>query len=310
MSPAVLDAYVRQYIASQPTPEVTFTWQGGEPTLLGVEFFQEVVRLQRKYADGRRVSNAIQTNGTLLDDAWCAFLTDHGFLVGLSVDGPEEFHDANRPDKGGHPSFRKVMRGLECLKKHGTEFNTLTVVSRRQRRAPAGGLPFPPGDRIPFPPVHPAGRAEARRRGAPPGPGPGHPSRTGGRGGNATCDPRERGSPRLRRLHARRVRHVGAQRRGPRVRAALRRHPGRVDGDGAAPVRLRRDVRQRPGPGARRRPVLLRPLRLPRLQARQHPGHPVGGARGPGHPGRLRPGEEGHAPPVLPGVRGALPVQR
>jgi uncharacterized protein len=136
MTPAVLGAYIRQYIASQPAPEVTFTWQGGEPTLLGVDFFREVVRLQQKYAEGRKVSNAIQTNGTLLDDAWCAFFAEHGFLVGLSVDGPEELHDANRPDKGGHPSFRKVMRGLECLKKHGTDFNTLTVVSRRNAGHP------------------------------------------------------------------------------------------------------------------------------------------------------------------------------
>jgi uncharacterized protein len=136
MSPEVLEAYVRQYIASQPGGEVTFTWQGGEPTLAGLDFFREVVRLQARHADGRKIANAIQTNGTLLDDAWCAFLTEHGFLVGLSVDGPREIHDANRPDKGGHPSFDKVMRGLGLLRKHGTEFNTLTVVSRRNARRP------------------------------------------------------------------------------------------------------------------------------------------------------------------------------
>jgi len=136
MSPLVLEAFVRQYIAFQPGPEVTFTWQGGEPTLLGVDFFREVVRLQREHADGRKVSNAIQTNGTLLDDAWCAFFTEHGFLVGLSIDGPEELHDAYRRDKGGHPSFEQVMRGVGYLRKHDTDFNTLTVVNRLNARRP------------------------------------------------------------------------------------------------------------------------------------------------------------------------------
>ena len=119
MSGEVLEAFVRQYISAQDVPEVNFAWQGGEPTLLGLEFFQEVVRLQKKYADGKRISNAVQTNGTVLDDAWCEFFTDHRFLIGLSVDGPQELHDAYRVDKGGKPSFHKVMRGLEFLKKHG-----------------------------------------------------------------------------------------------------------------------------------------------------------------------------------------------
>ncbi|NJD20894.1 MAG: anaerobic sulfatase maturase [Gemmatimonadetes bacterium] len=129
MSPAVLEAFVRQHIAAQPGPDVAFTWQGGEPTLLGLDFFREVVRLPREHAGGRTLTNALQTNGTLLDDAWCAFLAEEGFLVGLSLDGPRGLHDALRPDKGGHATFDKVMRGLECLKKNGTLFNTLTVVS-------------------------------------------------------------------------------------------------------------------------------------------------------------------------------------
>ncbi len=129
MSPAVLEAFVRQHIAAQPGPEVAFTWQGGEPTLLGLDFFRQVVRLQREHAGARRVTNALQTNGTLLDDAWCAFLAEEGFLVGLSLDGPKRLHDAVRPDKGGHATFDKVLRGLALLRKHGTPFNTLTVVS-------------------------------------------------------------------------------------------------------------------------------------------------------------------------------------
>ena len=136
MAPAVLDAFVTQYLASQPGPEVTFTWQGGEPTLLGLEFFREVVRLQRERAGGRKISNAIQTNGTLLDDAWCAFFAEHRFLVGLSFDGPEPLHNEVRPDRGGHATFAKVLRGLELLKKHGADFNTLTVVSSANAARP------------------------------------------------------------------------------------------------------------------------------------------------------------------------------
>lgn len=136
MPPDVLEAFVSQYIASQPTPEVAFAWQGGEPTLLGVEFFREVVRLQREHSGGKTITNALQTNGTLLDDEWCEFLSEAGFLVGLSIDGPEALHDAYRVDKGGRPSFRKVMRGLDCLKKHGAEFNTLTVVNRLNSERP------------------------------------------------------------------------------------------------------------------------------------------------------------------------------
>jgi uncharacterized protein len=136
MPPEVLEAYIRDYIASQPTLDIQFAWQGGEPTLLGLDFFREVVRLQAEHAGKKRVSNAIQTNGTLLDDEWCAFLTEYGFLVGLSIDGPEELHDAYRVDKGGKPTFQKVMRGLEFLEKHRTEFNTLTVVNRLNAEQP------------------------------------------------------------------------------------------------------------------------------------------------------------------------------
>jgi uncharacterized protein len=130
MSDDVLEAYIRQYIQSQPAEHVSFAWQGGEPTLLGVPFFERVVELQRKYAGNKIIDNAFQTNGTLLDDAWGEFLARNKFLIGLSVDGPEEIHDAYRVDKGGQPTFARVMRGLSILKKHGVEFNTLTVINR------------------------------------------------------------------------------------------------------------------------------------------------------------------------------------
>jgi len=128
MSDAVLEAFVRDYIAAQDVPEVQFVWQGGEPTLLGIDFFRKVLELEKKYADGKKIENALQTNGTLLNDEWAAFLADNAFLVGLSLDGPRELHDARRPLRSGAPSFELVMRGLECLKRHGAEFNTLTVV--------------------------------------------------------------------------------------------------------------------------------------------------------------------------------------
>ncbi len=130
MPEPVLEEYIRQYIASQNTPEVSFAWQGGEPTLLGVDYFRKVVELQRKYAGGKPIHNALQTNGTLLDDEWAEFFAKEKFLIGLSIDGPRELHDKYRVDKKQQPSFDDVMRGINLLKKHGAEFNTLTVVNR------------------------------------------------------------------------------------------------------------------------------------------------------------------------------------
>jgi uncharacterized protein len=129
MSDALLEEYTRQYIEAQPVPEMTFAWQGGEPTLMGLDFFQRAIGLQQKYRrPGMRIHNALQTNGVTLDDEWCGFLREHNFLVGISLDGPRELHDAYRLDKGGQPTFDRVMVGLELLKKHGVEFNFLTTV--------------------------------------------------------------------------------------------------------------------------------------------------------------------------------------
>ncbi|MEK7767023.1 MAG: anaerobic sulfatase maturase [bacterium] len=137
MTDATLEAYVRQYIEGQDAAEITFAWQGGEPTLMGLEFFRRAVALQRRYCpSGKTVKNAFQTNGTLLDDAWGSFLKSEGFLVGLSIDGPRELLDLYRVDKGGKPTFDSVMRGLVVLKRHGVEFNTLTVVHRENAKRP------------------------------------------------------------------------------------------------------------------------------------------------------------------------------
>jgi uncharacterized protein len=136
MSEELLESYIRQYIEAQDAQEVSFAWQGGEPTLMGVAFFRRVVELQRQHAGGKRITNALQTNGTLLDDEWCEFLAANDFLIGLSIDGPRELHDRYRVDKRGAPSFDNVMGGLGFLKKHGVEFNTLTVVNRANSRHP------------------------------------------------------------------------------------------------------------------------------------------------------------------------------
>ena len=136
MPDAVLDTYVRSYIEAQDTPVVSFAWQGGEPTLLGVEFFEKAVRCQSRYANGRRIENAFQTNGVLLDDSWGEFLKQHDFLVGLSIDGPREMHDAYRVDKGGGATFDRVLRGLRVLQAHEVRFNTLTVVHRMNSEHP------------------------------------------------------------------------------------------------------------------------------------------------------------------------------
>lgn len=136
MSDEVLETYIRQYIAHQSIPEINFAWQGGEPTLLGVNFFRKVVALQKKYADGRPVSNALQTNGTLLDDEWAGFFAENNFLIGLSIDGPARLHDAYRVDKKGGATYERVLAGLRVLKKHRVEFNTLTVVNRINSKKP------------------------------------------------------------------------------------------------------------------------------------------------------------------------------
>lgn len=137
MSDEVLERYIRDYIASQPTAEITFAWQGGEPTLLGVDYFRKVVSLQQWYLpEGKRIHNAFQTNGTLLNQEWAEFFAEHHFLVGLSVDGPRELHDRYRVDKGGKPTFDKVVAAAELLKRHNVEFNTLTVVNRANGKQP------------------------------------------------------------------------------------------------------------------------------------------------------------------------------
>ncbi len=133
----VLERFVRDYIASVTGDEVVFSWQGGEPTLMGLDFFRKVVALQRKHAkSGQRIENDLQTNGTLLDEDWARFLKEHRFLVGLSIDGPRDIHDHYRITKRGEPTFDKVCAAAKMLRRFGVQFNTLTCVNRYNASRP------------------------------------------------------------------------------------------------------------------------------------------------------------------------------
>ena len=131
MADDMLDTYIRQLLEAHQTREVQVAWQGGEPTLMGLDFFRRSIDIVEKYRKpGMAVTYSIQTNGTLIDDAWAAFFKQHDFLIGISIDGPAAMHDAYRVDKGGQPTFDKVMRGLGVLQRYGVEYNTLTTLHR------------------------------------------------------------------------------------------------------------------------------------------------------------------------------------
>ena len=130
MSPPLLERFIRQYIAAQSGDTVVFTWQGGEPTLAGLEFFRHALALQHEHAGGKRICNDLQTNGLLLDDAWCEFLRANDFLVGLSIDGPADVHDAHRRDRTGRPTHADVVAAARRLEAHGVPYNALAVVHR------------------------------------------------------------------------------------------------------------------------------------------------------------------------------------
>lgn len=129
MSDSLLEKFIEEYINSQTMPQVLFTWHGGETLMRPLSFYQKVIELQKKYANGRTIDNCIQTNGTLLNDEWCEFFHDNHWLVGISIDGPQEFHDEYRKNKQGKPSFMKVMQGVHLLNKHQVEWNAMAVVN-------------------------------------------------------------------------------------------------------------------------------------------------------------------------------------
>lgn len=125
----LLEEFVKQYIGAQTSPNVLFTWHGGETLMRPLSFYKKAMQLQQRYAGDRTVDNCIQTNGTLLTDEWCEFFAENGWLVGVSIDGPQEFHDEFRRTRAGKPSFREVMKGIDLLKKHGVEWNAMAVVN-------------------------------------------------------------------------------------------------------------------------------------------------------------------------------------
>jgi len=137
MTDDVLETYVRQYIEAQPTNEVVFAFQGGEPTLMGLHFFEKVVAYQKQYKRrGMTIQNTLQTNGTLLNDEWAIFLKQHNFLVGISLDGPPKLHDKYRFDKQGRPSHEQVVRGIRYLQAHQVDYNILCVVNEHNAQKP------------------------------------------------------------------------------------------------------------------------------------------------------------------------------
>ena len=142
MKEEVLEQLIRDYIASQPQERVEFIWHGGEPTMLGLDYFRRVLDLQARYAEGKQIANVLQTNGTLIDDRWAEFLAEHGFLCGLSIDGPEKFHDRHRRFADGRGSWQKAVECARLFVKHGVEFNTMSVVNASNSREPVAVYEF------------------------------------------------------------------------------------------------------------------------------------------------------------------------
>ena len=142
LSEELLERFIAQYMACQTMGEVLFTWHGGEPLMRPLSFYQKALALQRKYAQGRQVANCLQTNGTLLTDEWCRFFRENNFLIGLSIDGPQVIHDHYRRNKQGLPSYYKVRKGIDLLKKHGVEYNAMAVVNDRNVTDPVGFYRF------------------------------------------------------------------------------------------------------------------------------------------------------------------------
>ncbi|MCK5851559.1 anaerobic sulfatase maturase [bacterium] len=130
MTDETLEIFIKNNIETNPAQEINFAWQGGEPTLMGIDFFKKAVELQKQYSDGRKISNAFQTNGIVFDDEWCEFLAENHFLVGISIDGPPEINDAFRVDREGKPTTEIVLRSIEKMKKAGVTFNSLSCVNR------------------------------------------------------------------------------------------------------------------------------------------------------------------------------------
>ena len=285
MADELLEQYIRQLIEAHRIPHVTIAWQGGEPTMMGVDFFRRATAYVEKHRrPGMTVEYTIQTNGTLIDDELAAFFKEHDYLVGISIDGPPAMHDAYRVDRGGAPTFERVRRGLERLQAHGVEYNTLTTLHRANADHPVEVYRFlrdecgsrfmqfiPIIERLPAPridvPLAELGLAPglaqagavdlvARPAALPPGGEPRH---------------RPLGHRRAVRLvPRRRLRGVGPPRHRRGLRPDVRRRARQLARRAADAVHPLRDLRHRARPGAQRRPLLVRPLRRGGVPARQH----------------------------------------
>ena len=252
------EAYISQLLAAQRgVDEVVVAFQGGEPTLMGIDFFRRTLELERRFAaPGQRILNTMQTNATLLDDEWCAFLAENDFLVGVSIDGPRQMHDAYRVDKGGKPTFDRVVRGLDALKRHGVEWNALTTVNSANAGHGLEVYRFLRDDLgatfVQLIPIVERVTAELLPAG---GVGLGHPLRRPAAlpaGGRPRHAPHGRGGG-IRPVPRRRLRGVGPARRRRRVRVDVRHRARALDGHGPGRVvRPRPHLRGRGGPRAQR----------------------------------------------------------
>ena len=315
MAADLQETYIRQLLeAHARAQEVVVAWQGGEPTMMGLDFFRRAIELERQYArPGQKILNTIQTNATLLDDEWGEFLKANGFLVGISIDGPPAMHDAYRVDKGGKPTFGRVMRGLDVLKRHGVDWNVLTTIHAVNGGHGREVYTFLRDELgatfIQFIPI--IERATEATL----------PIADAGWGGGV------KGRP-LYTQDGTLVTHrsVGPAQYGRFLIEVfeewVRRDIGAVYvqmfdtalanfyGEPRRDVRARRDLRHPAGPGAHRRPVLLRPLRRARLPARQHQRQAHAGPDRPAPAAAVRAGQARHADPLLPRLRCPVRLQR
>ena len=304
MADDLLETYIRQLLESQPGPEVSVAWQGGEPTLMGLDSSAGRWRSSQKYRrPGIRIEHTIQTNGTELTDEWCEFFREHGFLVGLSLDGPREMHDLYRVDKGGRPTFDKVMAAARLMQKHGVEFNILTTVHAGNADHPLEVYRFlrdEVGTKfIQFIPIIERVTAELLTIAN---------SGWGARGSDprplylrkATSSPTGACSRSMGPVPGRRFSTSGYTRRRHGVRADVRRRAGVLGRRAGRHVHLRRNLRQRRCARAQRRPLLVRPLRRAEAPARQHPQGAHARARRLGAAAGVRRRKARHAAALLP----------
>lgn len=258
MSEELLEKFIEEYINSQTMPQVLFTWHGGETLMRPLSFYKRAMELQRKYANGRTIDNCIQTNGTLLTDEWCRFFKENNWLVGVSIDGPQEFHDEYRKNKQGKPSFVKVMQGINLLKStvwNGTEWQWSMTTTPTIRWT---SIIFQ-GDRMPLHPVCPHRGAHCPSWGR-------TPSCLPGRQGKEHAAGRLfRHAGTMGRLPMRLVRRMGKAGRGYLLHTVIRLYPCQLDRRTAGCMFHGKDVRPCRCHGVQRRRIYLRPFCFPRI---------------------------------------------